>query len=87
MLTCLGGGDGLADARTALPRVQTDILAGDNGIGLLDDLLGLGEDQLDVAGVGHVGVDLDRDVSKFCLWAFFVGVDDREGSWCRRTRP
>jgi hypothetical protein len=25
---------------------------------LLDDLLTLSEDQLDVAGVGHVGVDL-----------------------------
>jgi hypothetical protein len=26
---------------------------------LLDDLLTLGEDQFDVAGVGHVRVDLD----------------------------
>lgn len=26
--------------------------------GLLDDLLALGEDQLNVAGVGHVRVDL-----------------------------
>lgn len=27
--------------------------------GLLDNLLTLGKDHLDVAGVGHVGVDLD----------------------------
>ena len=35
------------------------VLAGDGGIGLLDNLLTLGQDQLDVAGVRHVGVDLD----------------------------
>jgi hypothetical protein len=34
-----------------------------DGIGLLDDLLSLGEDELDVAGVGHVGVDLSWSVS------------------------
>lgn len=56
----LGGGDGLADAGTTLPGVQADILTGNNGVGLLDNLLSLGEDQLDVAGVGHVGVDLDH---------------------------
>ena len=33
-------------------------LAANNGLGLLDDLLTLSEDQLDVAGVRHVGVDL-----------------------------
>lgn len=33
------------------------VTAGD-GVGLLDDLLVLGEDELDVAGVGHIGVDL-----------------------------
>lgn len=55
----LGGGDGLAHARTTLSRVQA-LLTGDNSLGLLDDLLGLGKDELDVAGVGHVGVDLDH---------------------------
>ena len=29
-----------------------------NSLGLLDDLLTLGQDELDVAGVGHIGVDL-----------------------------
>lgn len=55
----LGGGNGLAHARTTLSRVQA-LLTADNGLGLLDDLLGLGKDELDVAGVGHVGVDLDH---------------------------
>ena len=55
----LGGGDGLAHARTTLSRVQA-LLTADNSLRLLDDLLGLGEDELDVAGVGHVGVDLDH---------------------------
>lgn len=55
----LGGGNGLANARTTLSRVQALLLT-DDSLGLLDDLLGLGEDELDVAGVGHVGVDLDH---------------------------
>ena len=29
-----------------------------DGLGLLDGLVGLGEDELNVAGVRHVGVDL-----------------------------
>ena len=33
-------------------------VAAGNVLGLLDNLVGLGEDKLDVAGVGHVGVDL-----------------------------
>lgn len=59
----LGGGDGLAHARTTLSRVQA-LLTANNGLGLLDDLLGLGKDELDVAGVGHVGVDLDSHISQ-----------------------
>lgn len=55
----LGGGNGLAHARTTLSRVQA-LLTADNSLGLLDDLLGLGQNELDVAGVGHVGVDLDH---------------------------
>lgn len=54
----LSGSDGLAHAGTTLSRVQATLLTRDNSLGLLDDLLSLGEDQLDVAGVGHVGVDL-----------------------------
>jgi hypothetical protein len=56
--TTLSGGDGLADAGTALPGVQAELLTAGDLLGLLDDLLALGEDELDVAGVGHVGVDL-----------------------------
>lgn len=52
----LGGGQGLAGADAALPGGEV-LLATDDGLGLLDDLLALGEDELDVAGVGHVGVD------------------------------
>ena len=55
----LRSSDGLAGGATALPGVQTGILALNDLGGLLDGLLALGEDQLDVAGVGHVGVDLD----------------------------
>lgn len=55
----LSGSKGLADASTTLPGVQADLLTGNNSVGLLDNLLSLGEDQLDVAGVGHVGVDLE----------------------------
>lgn len=34
----------------------------DNLGSLLDGLLTLGKDELDVAGVGHVGVDLDSQL-------------------------
>ncbi len=40
------------------------MLLTDNSLGLLDGLLSLGEDELDVAGVRHVGVDLFRLVSQ-----------------------
>lgn len=35
------------------------MLALDDLVGLLDDFLALSEDELDVAGVGHVGVNLE----------------------------
>ncbi len=57
----LSSGDSLADAGTALPRAEVLVHASDS-LRLLDGLLGLGEDELDVAGVGHVRVDL-RHVS------------------------
>lgn len=50
----LRSGDGLADLAATLPRVQSALDSG----GLLDDLGSLGEDELDVGGVGHVRVDL-----------------------------
>ena len=52
----LSSGDGLADLPATLPRVQTalDVLGT-----LLDNLGTLGEDELDVRGVGHVRVDLE----------------------------
>lgn len=56
----LRSGDGLADAGTALPRVEPHRL---RAAGLLDRLVGLGEDELDVAGARHVGVDLEVTVS------------------------
>jgi hypothetical protein len=56
LFSCLRGGDGLADLAATLPRVQSAL----DGLGtLLDDLGTLGEDELDVGGVGHVRVDLD----------------------------
>lgn len=54
----LRGGDGLSKASTALSRAQVRILTSGNSLRLLDNLLTLGQDQLDVAGVRHVRVDL-----------------------------
>lgn len=58
----------LAGALSTLAGVQVGALASgtsDGLRGLLDDLLALGEDQLDVAGVRHVWVDLYHDERKF----------------------
>lgn len=52
---CLRSGDGLADLTATLPGVQSAL---DGLGGLLDNLGTLGEDELDVGGVGHVRVDL-----------------------------
>lgn len=46
-----------ADLGATLAGREADLLLG--GGGLLDLLVGLGEDELDVAGVGHVRVDLE----------------------------
>ena len=57
----LCGGDGLAVALSALAAVDADT----DGLGsLLNDLLALSEDHLNVAGVGHVRVDLEGYVSR-----------------------
>lgn len=55
----LCGSDGLAAESTTLSRAQVGVLAGNDGLGLLDNLLTLGKDELDVARVRHVGVDLN----------------------------
>jgi len=55
--TRLSGGDGPADASTTLPGRQVLVTAS-NSIRLLNNLVTLRQDQLDVAGVRHVGVDL-----------------------------
>lgn len=71
----LGGGEGLANTGTTLSRAQVSILGSDS-IGLLDGLLSLSEDQLNVARVGHVGVDLDWHICQYfrsCLVVFVVG--------------
>lgn len=54
----LSGGDGLALALASLAAAQVLVLTGNDVGGLLNDLLALGEDQFDVAWVGHVWVDL-----------------------------
>lgn len=51
------------DARSPLPRVQAELLTASYLRGLLHDLLTLRQDQLDVARVRHVRVDLRHAVS------------------------
>lgn len=52
----LCGGKGLAETGTTLAGVEA--LTANNLVRLLDNLLTLGQDKFDVAGVRHVGVDL-----------------------------
>lgn len=59
----LCGGDGAAVALSALAVVKADSLTAGSLGGLLNDLLALSEDHLNVAGVGHVRVDLEKGVS------------------------
>ena len=54
----LRGSDGLSAESTTLSRAQVRLLTTDNSLRLLHNLLALGENQLDVAGVRHIGVDL-----------------------------
>lgn len=54
----LTGRDRLPHLRPPLPAVEPLHLALDDVGALLHDLLGFGEDEFDVAWVGHVGVDL-----------------------------
>ena len=66
--------DGTADLEATLTRGEMSIL--DNGT-LLDNLLSLSKDELDVARVGHVGVDLSLKSAK--------GISQRYGG--KHTRP
>jgi hypothetical protein len=50
-------GDGLSDASTSLSRGKVSDITLDL-LRLLDNLLALGQDEFDVARVGHVRVDL-----------------------------
>lgn len=50
---CLGESTADLGAALAGREAGLEVLLG----GLLDLLIGLGEDELDVAGLGHVGVD------------------------------
>lgn len=52
------GDGGLGAAGTTLAAGKVLLLAGNLLRGLLDNLGALSEDHLNVAGVGHVGVDL-----------------------------
>lgn len=54
--------EGTADLSTTLAGAEVSTLLLDNLGSLLDGLLTLGKDELDVAGVGHVGVDLDSQL-------------------------
>ncbi len=54
----LSSSDSLAHTGATLPRAQVSDLTASNSLRLLDNLLALGQDQLNVAGVRHVRVDL-----------------------------
>lgn len=78
----LSGSDGLADTLATLPRVQPrDLTVSDVGT-LLDDLLALGEDELDVAGVGHVRVDLLSLLADTLLGRPLGNIRDRAHGRC-----
>jgi hypothetical protein len=68
--------DGPPDALSTLPRVQPSLLTLDDLWSLLDNLLSFGQDQLDVARVRHVRVDLRRLVHAHlqCLWYTYTTV-------------
>ncbi len=71
----LGGGESLAEAGTTLSGVQ--VIAAGNLVGLLDNLLGLGENELDVARVRHVGVDLWPGNVSWLSLPFFLSRGER----------
>lgn len=72
--TALCGGDGLAGAGGALAGVEAESITAGNLLGLGDNLVTLGQDELDVAGVGHVGVD--TTVGTVCPSSLLGGLVD-----------
>lgn len=62
----LCGSEGLAETGATLSAGQ--VLTANNLLGLLDNLLSLSQDELDVAGVRHVRVNLEKKlVSMFTI--------------------
>lgn len=59
---CLRCSNGTTDLSTTLSGGES---GGADGAGLLDDLLALGEDNLDVRGARHVGVDLKSSIDQY----------------------
>lgn len=76
--TPLCGGDGAAGSATLLPGVQ----ALSNLLGLLDGLVGLGKDELDVARVRHVGVDLHELLDIAQVFGSSHDIHGRERGMC-----
>lgn len=74
----LCGSDSLAETSTTLSRVETDLLTANNLVRLLDNLVTLGQDKLDVAGVRHVRVDLLHQVR---LHVLVIPVPKKKVSW------
>ena len=63
----LSSRDSPPDPRAALPRVDAHFLSRHRLRALLDHLLAFREDQLDVAGIRHVWVDLSTCQSEISL--------------------
>ena len=64
--SALGGSDRPALPVGSLPGVQSQLILLGNIRALLDDLIGFGEDKLNVAWVRHVRINLDDRVSYQC---------------------
>lgn len=74
--------EGTADLSAALPGAEVLLLALDDVGGLLDEFLTLGQDEFDVARVGHVGVDLDLLVPFFFFLQEVDDIHDRGHGRC-----
>ena len=75
--------EGTAELSTTLPGAKVDVLLGSGG--LLDFFLTLGQDELDVARVGHVGVDLVECQLRLSLSLFLSSFSASSG--LSHTRP
>jgi hypothetical protein len=54
-----------------LSCIQSDLLTLNNRLGLLDYLLSFGENQFDMARVGHVWVDLEKGLEQKGCWVLW----------------